>query len=132
MTKVLLKRVFLLICFFSVALLGFYLGSYYERQTSYQMAGLQIERALGDLNYLHKAENQNLEYSLELSIAVGLIYLPKQDSLMSHVSESFVNRALNGANCYAKLNSWKYISKDTIQIISNNIKEKLVNEQSCL
>jgi len=132
MSKVLLKWAALLISFFGVAFLAFNLGSYYQRQTLYQVAGLQIERALGDLNYLHKEENKNLEYSLELSIAVGLIYLPKQDSLMSDVSESFVNRALNGTNCYAKLNSWKYISKETIQIISSNIKEKLVNEQSCL
>ncbi len=132
MSKVLGKWALLLICFFGVALLGFYLGSYHQRQTLYQLAGLQVERAVGQLQYLHKEENQNLEYSLEISIAVGLMYLPKQDSLMTHLSDSYVTRALNNANCYAKLNSWKYISKETVQVISNNIQEKLVHAQNCL
>lgn len=132
-----LSRTVCIWLFASIALvcatiLGFYLGSYYQRQTLYQLTGLQVERALGDLQYLRKGESQNLASSLELSIAVGLMYLPKQDEFMSNLSKSYVNRALNGANCYEQEYSWKNISKESSQIVSKNIKKKLLNEQKCL
>jgi hypothetical protein len=114
----------------SLGVLGFLTGIQYQRQALYQSYSFQIENTLDVLEHLRKGDVSLAEKSLETSIGVGIYHLPQEDALMTKLSKTMVNRALNGAKCYEEKYAWQ-ISPEFAQTVNRALKAKLLNEK-CL
>ena len=110
---------------------GYIAGTSQKEEMLHQANAFHAENYAAVLEYINRGETELARSSLELKLAVAVLFLPRADDVFTDLSQQMVNRAFLDAKCYGIKYSWKNLSPDVKEKIERAVNENVSSSTQC-